>query len=235
MLCLEQQKLNGHQKIVRYYDSQVSQLREAFEILILMEFCHGRGLTGPLPPPYSVVPCVTSICAPRRRSGHRSDEPPLAKSVDGDRNITHAVAYMHYMKPPVIHRDLKVENVLLDGSGGYKLCDFGSATTRIIPPLAPLAVKDIQQLEEEISRQTTLQYRSPEMVDVYQRRGMTEKIGRSTYRRSRYFGARLDDRIVYAGARSVLFCAYSPRGPQFRYLGGCHTSLWLSDNADFVS
>ena len=36
------------------------------------------------------------------------------------------------MKPVVIHKDLKSENVLLDGSRKLlKLCDFGSATIRI--------------------------------------------------------------------------------------------------------
>ena len=45
-----------------------------------------------------------------------------------------AVDHMHSQKPPIIHRDLKVENFLLAKGGIIKLCDFGSATTTTYEP-----------------------------------------------------------------------------------------------------
>lgn len=39
---------------------------------------------------------------------------------------------MHLLK--IIHRDLKIENVLFDNQGYVKLCDFGSATTQTYTP-----------------------------------------------------------------------------------------------------
>lgn len=44
-----------------------------------------------------------------------------------------AVIYMHSKMPPIIHRDLKIENLLLL-KGCIKLCDFGSATTEVYHP-----------------------------------------------------------------------------------------------------
>lgn len=49
-----------------------------------------------------------------------------------------AVAHLHAQKPPIAHRDVKLENLLLEGTleecaAGARmlvLCDFGSGTTR---------------------------------------------------------------------------------------------------------
>jgi serine/threonine protein kinase len=67
-----------------------------------------------------------------------------------------------------------VENILISASGRYKLCDFGSACLskgQYIPKSLP----EIQKLEDDIQRHTTLQYRAPEMIDIYQKRPINEK------------------------------------------------------------
>lgn len=65
---------------------------------------------------------------------------------------------------------------MITSDGKYKLCDFGSATTEIIPPNKSLNIQEIHKLEEEIQKYTTIQYRPPEMCDLYQRRGLNEKV-----------------------------------------------------------
>jgi len=85
-----------------------------------------------------------------------------------------AVAHMHYQNPPLLHRDLKVENILLSPPHSYKLCDFGSTTVPL--RAVPTAVGEIQAMEAEINKTTTLQYRAPELVDVWSRKGYDEKI-----------------------------------------------------------
>ncbi|KRX55867.1 AP2-associated protein kinase 1 [Trichinella sp. T9] len=82
-----------------------------------------------------------------------------------------AVARLHQCQSPVIHRDLKVENLLLDDDGNCALCDFGSATTRVLS----LSTHPYNVVEEEITRFTTLSYRSPEMVDLYSSQPITTK------------------------------------------------------------
>jgi serine/threonine protein kinase len=91
--------------------------------------------------------------------------------------IVQGVAVLHSKSPCIIHRDLKIENVLISSQNVYKLCDFGSATTQIIPPGHPNSIQEIRALEEDISKYTTLQYRAPELIDLYQKRGLDSKMG----------------------------------------------------------
>lgn len=60
---------------------------------------------------------------------------------------------------------------MVSDTGNYVLCDFGSATGRVLNP----AVQGACQVDEEIKRYTTLSYRAPEMVDMYCGKAITTK------------------------------------------------------------
>ena len=75
-------------------------------------------------------------------------------------DICKAVSRLHHCQTPIIHRDLKVENILKAGATAsseerYVLCDFGSATAKVLDP----AKQGVPVIEEEIKKYTTLSYR----------------------------------------------------------------------------
>ncbi|XP_069482459.1 cyclin-G-associated kinase [Ambystoma mexicanum] len=86
-----------------------------------------------------------------------------------------AVQHMHKQKPPIIHRDLKVENLLISNQGTIKLCDFGSATTIAHYPDYSWSAQKRAIVEDEITRNTTPMYRTPEMIDLYSNFPIAEK------------------------------------------------------------
>lgn len=87
-------------------------------------------------------------------------------------DVCEGVAFMHNSRPPLLHRDLKVENILQSSPTSYKLCDFGSATTVSRPPTN---TQEIRALEADLGRHTTMQYRAPEMIDLYSKRPIDDK------------------------------------------------------------
>ena len=82
------------------------------------------------------------------------------------------MARLHHCQTPIIHRDLKVENILKADDGNYVLCDFGSATAKILDPNK----QGVTTVEEEIKKYTTLSYRSPEMIELYSGKPLTSKL-----------------------------------------------------------
>jgi len=59
------------------------------------------------------------------------------------------MVYLHSFQPPIIHRDLKTQNLLVDEFWHVKLCDFGLSRIKIA---------------ETMSRLGTLQYSAPEIL-----------------------------------------------------------------------
>ena len=86
--------------------------------------------------------------------------------------ICGAVSHLHHQRPPIAHRDLKLENVLHAGAGSFKLCDFGSCME--CPML--LGANNRAAVEEDIEKNTTQMYRAPEMVDLYSASALDEKV-----------------------------------------------------------
>uniref|UniRef100_A0A3Q4AFW0 non-specific serine/threonine protein kinase n=1 Tax=Mola mola TaxID=94237 RepID=A0A3Q4AFW0_MOLML len=146
--------LVGNKNIVGFLDSSITAVGngDVWEVLILMDFCRGGQ--------------VVNLMNQRLQTGFTEAE-VLQIFCD----TCEAVARLHQCKTPIIHRDLKVENILLHDRGHYVLCDFGSATNRLQNPQA----EGVPVVEEEIKKYTTLSYRAPEMVNLYSGKIITTK------------------------------------------------------------
>ncbi|XP_051925092.1 BMP-2-inducible protein kinase [Hippocampus zosterae] len=146
-------ELSGHKNIVGYLDSAVNTVSDSvWEVLILMEYCKAgqvvKQMNQRLNVGFSEAEVLHIFC-----------------------DTCEAVARLHQCKTPVIHRDLKVENILLNDQGSYVLCDFGSATHKVLQPH-----KDgVTAVEDEIKKYTTLSYRAPEMINLYAGKAITTK------------------------------------------------------------
>ncbi len=204
-------RVSGHRNVVRLVDSQLPTAvakAGADEAYVLMELCGGERVVETLARgPLSSGAAMRIFC-----------------------NVLEAVAHMHRLEPPLAHRDIKAENVLMcasgPDSGQYKLrrvapflpgpscrarcvfathllvlprgpppslartkhrthhhvpppgaprSDFGSATDRTFDP-AQASYSDIVMWQEDIDQNTTLSYRAPEQVDVFQKRPVDERV-----------------------------------------------------------
>ena len=104
-----QRILKGHPNIVFLIDAAWHRMANGtFEVFILMEFCPGGGIIDMM----------------NRRLRERLTEGEILQIfVD----TCEGVAAMHNLRPALLHRDLKVENILQSSATLFKLCDFGSA------------------------------------------------------------------------------------------------------------
>ncbi|RHZ38940.1 hypothetical protein DYB31_014266, partial [Aphanomyces astaci] len=65
----------------------------------------------------------------------RTKQPTNAVGWAGDKgtyalHVAEGLASLHTRSPPIIHRDIKARNVLVDSAKGAKICDFGESRTR---------------------------------------------------------------------------------------------------------
>ncbi|EPQ02196.1 BMP-2-inducible protein kinase [Myotis brandtii] len=146
-------ELSGHKNIVGYLDCAINSISDnVWEVLILMEYCRAGQVVNQM----------------NKKLQTGFTEPEVLQIFC---DTCEAVARLHQCKTPIIHRDLKVENILLNDGGNYVLCDFGSATNKFLNPQ-----KDgVNIVEEEIKKYTTLSYRAPEMINLYGGKPITTK------------------------------------------------------------
>ncbi|KAK4285547.1 hypothetical protein QN277_002233 [Acacia crassicarpa] len=145
--------LKGHPNIVTLHAHTIFDMGRTKEAFLVMEFCEK-----------SLVQVLES-----RGAGYFDEQRVLLIF----RDICNAVFAMHCQSPPIAHRDLKAENLLLTSDGLWKLCDFGSTSTNHKRFEKP---EEMGIEEDNIRKYTTPAYRAPEMWDLFLREVINEKV-----------------------------------------------------------
>lgn len=145
--------LQGHPNVVMLCAHTILDMGRTKEALLVMEYCDK-----------SLVSVLES-----RGAGFFEEKQILLIF----RDVCNAVFAMHCQSPPIAHRDLKAENLLLGSDGLWKLCDFGSTSTNHKRFERP---EEMGIEEDNIRKHTTPAYRSPEMWDLFLREVISEKV-----------------------------------------------------------
>ncbi|KAM3323345.1 putative serine/threonine-protein kinase DDB [Capsicum chacoense] len=145
--------LKGHPNIVTLHAHAILDVGRTKEALLVMEYCD-----------QSLVSVLEN-----RGAGFFEEKQVLLIF----RDVCNAVFAMHCQSPPIAHRDLKAENLLLGADGLWKLCDFGSTSTNHKRFEKP---EEMGIEEDNIRKHTTPAYRAPEMWDLYRRELINEKV-----------------------------------------------------------
>jgi cyclin G-associated kinase len=144
-------KLSGHPNIIQYLSASFIDKSQTVhgqaEFLLVTELCTGG----------SLVEILQSRTSPF--------DPEIITQIFYQ--TCKALSHMHSQNPPIIHRDLKIENLLISKDGAIKLCDFGSATIEIYRPDLTWSANQHSSIEEHMAKFTTPMYRAPEMVDTW--------------------------------------------------------------------
>lgn len=90
------------------------------------------------------------------------------------KSIAKGLKSMHGHKPPIAHRDIKVENILMEDEH-FKLADFGSCSTDTLDH-ANNNKNTISKKMELFEKYTTMMYRPPEMIDLYKKYPVDTKV-----------------------------------------------------------
>lgn len=137
--------ISGHPNIVKFIDAAIYKDHNGNYLYILSEYCKDGHLLDLL----------------EKYSGKLSEKQIMFTI----RQVAEGILHMHNQNPPVAHRDIKVENILLSNKK-FKLCDFGSASEEYLNP-SKVSQDQLEDAFESYEKYTTFMYRPPEMQDKY--------------------------------------------------------------------
>ncbi|SBS92604.1 serine/threonine protein kinase, putative [Plasmodium ovale curtisi] len=148
--------LPPHKNIVQYFGSTIIDENNYKIVIMLMEYCERGNLLNIY-----------------EKNKDKIKEFHIIKIL---KDIISGLNFLHTQEIPIIHRDIKLENILCDKNNVYKICDFCSHA--VTNPFFPNDLKknELNLLKYEIERDTTIYYRPPELIDLYSNGEISTKV-----------------------------------------------------------
>ncbi|SCN63689.1 serine/threonine protein kinase, putative [Plasmodium chabaudi adami] len=148
--------LPPHKNIVQYFGSTIIDENNYKIVIMLMEYCEKGNLLNIY-----------------EKNKDKIKEFHIIKIL---KDIISGLNFLHTQEIPIIHRDIKLENILCDKNNVYKICDFCSHA--VTNPFFPNDLKknELNLLKYEIERDTTIYYRPPELIDLYSNGEISTKV-----------------------------------------------------------
>lgn len=148
--------LPPHKNIVQYYGSTIINENNYKIVIMLMEYCERGNLLNIF-----------------EKNKDKIKEFHIIKIL---KDIISGLNFLHTQEIPIIHRDIKLENILCDKNNVYKICDFCSHTVSNSFFPNDLKKNELNLLKYEIERDTTIYYRPPELIDLYSNGEISTKV-----------------------------------------------------------
>ncbi|CDU20974.1 serine/threonine protein kinase, putative [Plasmodium yoelii] len=148
--------LPPHKNIVQYYGSTIINENNYKIVIMLMEYCERGNLLNIF-----------------EKNKDKIKEFHIIKIL---KDIISGLNFLHTQEIPIIHRDIKLENILCDKNNVYKICDFCSHTVSKSFFPNDLKKNELNLLKYEIERDTTIYYRPPELIDLYSNGEISTKV-----------------------------------------------------------
>ncbi|KAG8913142.1 hypothetical protein FRC00_002938 [Tulasnella sp. 408] len=116
---------------------------------------------------------LADVLTTRRQNDGKISEPELLEIIFP---VCEAVAFMHTFSPPLLHRNIRLSNVVMTGNEKLLLSGFFGVALEIAPDI--MREEDLPRLIDDLACYATSHYTAPEARNPTTSAGVTTKSGR---------------------------------------------------------
>jgi serine/threonine protein kinase len=150
------EEIESHPNIVKLIDKKEAVNGTDMDVILIFEFC---------------IQNLAKIVANRTKKLETGLPEEIILKILFD--ISKGLSWMHEMEPPIIHRDVRINNILLGSNGNYKLINFGRCTKKCITQVTK---EKVGMIQSDISNSTHSLWRAPEQLSLSSGYPINEKV-----------------------------------------------------------